>query len=621
MTRSSAGFARFLLAAAAFWPVLPLVAAPVPAYAESVERASLDVAIAARMVDNSRFIAGDPVDLQGLRRFYAQRGFVPLWVQPGGVAGGSVKPGAVAVLAALRESGAEGLVPADYHAAAIAERLADTVQARRMELDILLTDAVIKYATHLRAGRVAPRLVSSDYAEIQRPEVDAAALPEQVADAADARPLLAALTPPNPTYGVLKGLLKRMTAAEKAGGWPLVPPPRAAALAVGAKDPAVPALRRRLAASGDFDGRVDAKGAVKGDDVVDAALRRAVERFQARHGLPVNGSVDAATIAALNVPLSVRITQVQANMERARWLPARFADRRIEVNIPEYTLRAFDGGKPALQMRVIVGSKTRRTPVLSSVVPSVVLNPTWTIPPTIAREDYLPKLIRNPGYLAAHGFTVYSGWGADARPLDAGRINWKSVGTGITKLRLRQDPGPKNALGQVKFNIINGYDVYLHDTTAREKFQQHARALSSGCVRVGEPLVLADFVLGANGDWTPDRRQQTLDKAVTRTVTLKDPLEVHLLYQTVWVDGSGVVQVREDIYGRDGELMDAIARRRPTPPAAAPVPPVAVQPTAAQPVVALPVPLKPAASRPAAVTAPPVPPAKIMAKTKVAVRP
>lgn len=580
-------FARFLLAAAVFSPFLTPVAAPSPARAEAVERASLDVAIAARMVDDGRTVAGGPVDLPALRRFYAQRGFVPLWMQPDGVSGGAVKPVASAVLSTLSESGADGLVPADYHTAAIAERLGaerlgDTAQARRVELDILLTDAVMKYATHLRAGRVAPRLVSIDYAEVRRPEVDAAALVNAVADSADPRPLLAALTPPNPSYEALKGLLKRLSAVERAGGWPAVPSPRGGRLAAGAKDPAVPALRRRLAASGDFDGRVDA---AKAGDLFDAPLRKAVERFQARHGLTVSGAVNAATLAALNVPVSERIAQVQANMERARWLPARFAGRRIEVNIPEYTLRAIDGGQTALEMRVIVGTKARRTPMLSSVVPSVVLNPTWTIPPTIAREDYLPKLIRNPGYLAANGFTVYSGWGADARVLDPGRINWKAVGTGITKLRLRQNPGPKNALGQVKFNIVNGYDVYLHDTTAREKFQQHARALSSGCVRVGEPLMLADFVLGANGDWTPERRQQTLDKGATRTVALKEPLEVHLLYQTVWVDGAGVMQVREDVYGRDAELMNAIARRRPASvaspgisPAAAPQPAVAVPP-------------------------------------------
>ncbi len=588
-------FARFLLAAAAFFPVWTPVVGGVSAHAETPptaerppvaagERESLDVAIAARMVDNGRTLTGGGIDLPVLRRFYAQRGFVPLWVQPGGAAGGAVKPAAAAVLAALRESDAEGLHPADYHAAAIADRLTATAQARRMELDILLTDAVLKYGTHLRAGRVAPRLVSSDYAEVDRPEVDALALVNQVADAADPRPLLAALTPPNPAYGALKGVLKRLRAVERSGGWAAVPAPRAAKLDGGAKDPAVAALRRRLAASGDYDGRADAKGG----DVFDAPLRKAVERFQARHGLPVTGEVNAATLAALNVPVADRIGQVVANMERARWLPARFADRHIAVNIPEYTLRAVDGGKTVVQMRVIVGTKDRRTPVLSSVIPSVVLNPTWTIPPTIARQDYLPKLMRNPGYLAAHGFTVYSGWGSDARPLDSSRINWKSVGTGITKLRLRQDPGPKNALGQVKFNIINGYDVYLHDTTARDKFQQHARALSSGCVRVGEPLVLADFVLGANGDWTAERRQQTLEKGATRTVMLKDPLEVHLLYQTVWVDGAGVMQVRDDIYGRDGELMDAIARRRPAQSAAAT--PAAAPPPAAVPQAAPPVP-------------------------------
>ncbi|MGQ9365996.1 L,D-transpeptidase family protein [Azospirillum sp. A39] len=517
----------------------------------------LDTAIAVRLIDDSRIVAGRAVDLATVRRFYAQRGFTPLWID----AAGAPTPAAARVLAVLEAAAAEGLDPEDYHAAAIAERLRPPGPAARLDLELLLSDAVMRYGAHVHAGRVTPKAVAEDLA-VTPPAVDRFAVAE--AAAADGDAALAALAPVRPDYGALKEALRRYRALAAAGGWKPVPAPRVAKLEVGMRDPAVKALRRRLAVTGDLveKGR-EAAGKAKDSDLYDTALKAAVGRFQARHGLFVDGVVGAATLTALNVPVDERIGQIVANLERLRWLPAPGGDRYVVVNVPDFTLKAVENGQTALDMRVIVGTKVRRTPVLTSTITSVVLNPTWTVPVRLAREDYLPKLLRDPGYLASHGFTVFSSWAADATPLDSRRIDWKAVGRRIGGMRLRQDPGPNNALGQVKFNIPNGFDVYLHDTPSREKFDRSVRTFSSGCVRVGDPMALAAFVMAGMDDWPAERRQQVLDKGDTKTVVLKRAVPVHILYQTAWMGQDGVVQFREDIYGRDVELLDAVARRAP----------------------------------------------------------
>mgnify|MGYP000889810982 CR=1 FL=1 len=518
---------------------------------------ALDVAIATRLIDESRRIAGRPVDLPTVRRFYARRGFAPLWLD----AAGAPTPAARRALEVLAAADAEGLSAADYHADALADRLRADGTAARVDVELLLSDAVMRYGAHLRAGRVPPRTIAPDLA-VTPPAVDRFAVAEGTAAAADAGAHLAALAPTRPDYAGLKEALRRYRALEAKGGWPAVPAPSVTKLEPGMRDPAVKALRRRLAATGEFGEKGKDKAAAA-SDLYDTVLKKAVERFQARHGLFVDGVVGSATLAALNVTAAERVGQILANLERVRWLPDGYGDRHVLVNVPDYTLKAVDHGETVLDMRVIVGTKVRRTPILSSTITSVVFNPTWTMPVRLAREDYLPKLLKDPGYLASHGFTVYSSWSADARPLDSRRIDWKSVGRGIGSMRLRQDPGPNNALGQMKFNIPNALDVYLHDTPSREKFDKTVRTFSSGCVRVGDPMALAGFVMQGMEDWPGERRQQVLDKGDTKTVVLKQPVAVHILYQTAWMDADGVVQFREDIYGRDVELLDAVARKAP----------------------------------------------------------
>ena len=284
------------------------------------------------------------------------------------------------------------------------------------------------------------------------------------------------------------------------------------------------------------------------------ALQAAVKRFQSYNGQTPDGVVGESTRTALNVSAAERVNQIVANMERWRWLPDDLGERHVIVNIPGYSLKALDKGEVALRMPVIVGSVERPTPVFSHRITHLVFNPTWTIPPTVARNDILPKLLRNPAYLKEHDIKLFDSWAPGARPIDSRSVNWRDVGSRITRYRMRQDPGPKNSLGRIKYMFPNDFDVYLHDTPARDKFAQVERGLSSGCVRVGDPAALTAFLMEGMDDWPVERRTQVLDAGETKTVWLRQSVPVHLTYQTVYFDEAGKIHFLEDIYGRDDRL-------------------------------------------------------------------
>jgi murein L,D-transpeptidase YcbB/YkuD len=316
----------------------------------------------------------------------------------------------------------------------------------------------------------------------------------------------------------------------------------------------VPALRRRLAATGEY-----ALPELDGT-VYDAPLEAAVRRFQERMGLSPDGVVGAQTRRELNMTLDDRIRQVVANMERLRWLPDHLGDRHVVVNIPGFWLTAVDKGETKLSMPVIVGSTLRQTPVFSNRISYLVLNPTWTVPETIARKDMLPKILKDPGWLIGQGIQVFDGWSEDAAVLNPYDVDWHAVGERITRYRLRQAPGPLNSLGRVKFMFPNDFDIYLHDTPQRNKFDRAVRMMSSGCVRVGDPDALTAFLTEGMSGWSEEKHREILDSGMTKTLWLRHPVPVHLLYQTVWRDADGRMVFRPDIYGRDPQLLAAIER-------------------------------------------------------------
>jgi len=329
------------------------------------------------------------------------------------------------------------------------------------------------------------------------------------------------------------------------GGWPQVP--GGPALREGDNNERIPFLRQRLVASADLAGP-----AGQGDHF-DGILKEAVQRFQARHGLPADGVVGAGTLTELNVPVSERIRQLAASLERCQPLPPVLERRHILVNIADFTLKLYEDGKPVLSMPVIVGKTYRQTPVFNGRISSLVINPTWEVPHSIATKDLLPKIKKNPGYLGQLHLRVFQGW-KGATEIDPATINWASLSQAHFPYRLRQDPGPANALGRIKFLFPNPYDVYLHDTPARELFQKDSRTFSSGCIRIAKPLDLAVYLLQGTKLNSMDALTAAISREKTQSVAIPSPIAVHIVYMTAWVDSEGIIQFRSDIYNRDPAL-------------------------------------------------------------------
>jgi len=329
------------------------------------------------------------------------------------------------------------------------------------------------------------------------------------------------------------------------GGWPQVPD--GPALHEGDKNDRIPFLRQRLVASADL-----AASAGQGD-IFDGALREAVQKFQTRHGLAADGTVGAGTLTELNVPISERIRQLAASLERCQPLPSVLEHRHILVNIADFTLKLYEDGKPVLSMPVIVGKTYRQTPVFNGRIASLVINPTWEVPHSIATKDILPKIKKNPGYLSKMHLRVFQGW-KDATEINPATINWASLSPAHFPYRLRQDPGPANALGRVKFLFPNPYDVYLHDTPSRELFHKDARTFSSGCIRIAKPLDLAAYLLQGTKLNSMDALNEAISHEKTQQIAIPAPIPVHIVYMTAWVDRDGIIQFRSDIYNRDPAL-------------------------------------------------------------------
>lgn len=339
---------------------------------------------------------------------------------------------------------------------------------------------------------------------------------------------IAGLAPPYSGYdGLKRGLVNYRTIREN-GGWSTIA--AGPAISMGQSGARVAALRNRLA----FEDRdVSTKGAT-----FDVPLQEAVQRAQRRYGLNPTGIADASTIAALNVSVDDRIGSIMANMERWRWLPAELPTHRIQVNIAAAVLTVFEGDRPVASMRAVTGRPGDETPMLQSNIHSIVINPPWNVPTSIATRELWPKERANRGYLAAHGFKV--------------------IGTPATGQRLQQAAGPTSALGRLKFDFDNPFSVYLHDTPSRAKFSSYSRLASHGCVRLEKPLALAELVLKDDPKWTGDAVQAAIDAGPTQRVALPQQVAVYLLYWTAFASGNGQMNFRDDPYGWDKLLASKI---------------------------------------------------------------
>jgi murein L,D-transpeptidase YcbB/YkuD len=495
--------------------------------------------------------------------FYEERGCRRAWIEDG-----ALLPRADVLVDALRHADEEGLVPGDYHLPAILALKKKLRQGkpsgggadrRHDELDLLLTDAFFLYATHLTRGRVDPASIDADW-HIEGREKD---LPKLLATALAGDHLaqtLRELPPQDAQSRRLKEALAETRAVAAKGGWPLVP--WGPTFRERDRGPRVRALRRRLAATGEAP--EDAGPA----DLYTEALARAVRGFQVRHGLDPDGMVGKRTLSELNTPATMRARQLLVNLERRRWIPRSLGRRYVVVNIPDFRLTVVDDGAPALEMRVIAGKQARRTPFFSGPITSIVFNPSWSVPEKILIEDKLPLILEDRDYLRKNHLRVYrvrkNVW-KEVSPAD---VDWAALDPEHFPYRLRQDPGPLNALGRVKFQIRNSYDIYLHDTPSRDLFSRAERTFSSGCIRVEKPLELAAYLLQPTKAWPPARIEAEIATGKSATILVPEPLPVYLLYWTAWVDASGTIQYREDVYGQDAALEAALRRPRGPAPAA-----------------------------------------------------
>lgn len=511
-------------------------------------------------------VGGEPVYASlVLPKFYERRLYRPAWCDERG-------PTRLAddLVASLRRADLEGLRSEDYHLAGIEAVLAaarsDDQESgpaiapdRWAELDLLLTDAFLVYGAHLLAGRVDPETLRPEWVSNRR-TADIAAVLEAALATGDIAGSLEALVPPQYGYRRLREAVARYREVAARGGWPTIPD--AATLQRGDRGPSVTALRERLRLEDDLGpaGFEDA-------ELFDAELEQAVQGFQRRHGLTADGAVSAATRAELNVPVERRVEQLELNLERWRWLPNDLGRRHIIVNIAAFELEVVEDDSVMLAMRVVVGRAFNRTPVLSDTMRYLVLNPYWHVPRSIAAGELLPKVQRDPSYLARYKLRVYPSSGPGAREIDPGAVNWSAITPARFPFWLRQDPGPLNALGRVKFMFLNKFNIYLHDTPARPLFEETQRDFSHGCIRIQQPIELAVYLLRQNPRWTRDAILGALDEGVDRTVPLPQPIPIHLLYWTAWADGDGTIQFRGDIHAWDAPLWKAL---RAPPPRSAP---------------------------------------------------
>lgn len=447
------------------------------------------------------------------------------------------------LLRAVRESRSHGFDPADYHL----DALEGTDPARPdREIDELATDAYLTLAAHLLAGRLDPLTIEPDWTAARRGRDLAAYLQSALANDAVFESL-EALAPAQPGYQHLRDALVRYQTLAADGGWAGID--TGPTLRAGERGPRIAQLRARLAATNDIaPDRAD-------PEFFDEALADAVRVFQQRASLDPDGVVGTLTLRQLNVTPDERVAQIRANMERWRWLPEDMGRRHIRVNIADFRLEARADGVVEREHEVIVGRLFRRTPVFSGNMTYFVLNPWWETPQSLAVRDKLPAFRANPDEVGRLGFQVIDRQGA---LVDPATIDWANIPAANFPYRLRQAPGPLNALGQVKFMFPNRHNVYLHDTPTRGLFARTRRDFSSGCVRVQDWQGLAGWVAAETPAWTPDRIAAVTAGGQETRVSLARPIPVHILYWTTVPDAQTGVRFVDDLYDRDTALLAAL---------------------------------------------------------------
>lgn len=485
----------------------------------------------------------------------AAEGF--LWLENG-------QPSAQATQAvqALLSAAEHGLDPSDYQSQALGLQLAQAHRGampspdEQAQLDTAITQALQRYLADLRDGRVDPRRIHARFSVQRRPAVDTLRLLREAVAAHQLAEVLAHAQPGLPMYATLRDALARYRELAGHPAWrEQLPPLPGRALAAGQAWAGLPLLAQRLQALGELPAGSPAP------DRLEEELLAALLSFQERHGLERDGLLGPATLRQLDVTPAARARQIELAMERLRWTPYMQGPRMIVVNVPEFVLRAYEvhDGRIDVRasMKVIVGkAMDTRTPLFDETMRFIEFSPYWNVPPSIARGEIIPRLRSDPAYFTQQGFEFVTGEGQVVTSLSAGHLDAVLHGG----WRIRQRPGPHNALGDIKFIFPNNQNIYLHHTPATQLFQRNRRDLSHGCIRVEQPVELAEFVLRDEPDWTRERIRQAMDGGVSTTIALKNPLPVLIAYSTAIAKG-GRVHFYPDLYGHDRVLDQALRQR------------------------------------------------------------
>lgn len=476
---------------------------------------------------------------------YGQTGLQPLWISMDG-------PGekAAELLTVLKNCKTDGLDPEQYHASEISSLWNDTTPEALIKLDTLLTLAFIRYAHDARGGRTffttnTPPLAVKDR---NIPAFDALELIETALSSPDLTQFLAGLLPPHRYYRNLRLALPHYQHLAAVGGWPLVDSGKS--IHPGEQDSRIPTITTRLQIEGFL------QAAATDSTNYNETLVEAVTQFQLRHGLTVDGVIGKSTINTMNIPVEKKIRQILINLERWRWWDHDLGRKYVMVDIAGFLLEGIADDTVILEMPVIVGTRQNETPAFSDQIKYMELNPFWNIPPSIARNEMLSELRKNPRYLSDNQIRLFNDWTSEAKEINPLSVDWQLISPKLMgQFKLRQEPGKKNSLGLIKFVFPNHYSVYMHDTPAQSLFQRSSRAFSHGCIRLEKPVKLADFLMSDfEIDWSMARYHEIIDSGKRTIIRLPEPLPVHIIYQTARSDEQGTTFFHNDIYDQDRML-------------------------------------------------------------------
>ena len=502
-----------------------------------------------------------------LTGIYSGTAWQPVWSQ-----GGRPTPAAQSAVDLLSNASELGLHSGDYDVALLNQRmqaLADAPSPSARDIgwfDVALSVGVLRHVSDVRIGRVNPKTLSIGI-NVERKKLDLARVLRDAIDRGRVVDLVRDAEPKFVQYRNLKVAYARYRTLAADSTIPSVTATRV--VRPGEAFAGVDALRRRLVAFGDLP---SAAGAVSpgADTTYDSIVAGGVARFQSRHGLPADSVLGRATLASINVPLAKRLRQVELALERIRWLSALDAGPFVIVNVPGFQLYAFDtlgtDGMPTLTMNVVVGKAElgRQTPLFERDMEYIVFRPYWVIPPGILRQEILPAVRRDPGYLARHEMEIYSGSGDTGPTLPTTSANLARVSRG--ELGIRRRPGPRNDLGPAKFIFPNDHNVYMHGTPATALFSRARRDFSHGCIRLEDPARFAVWTLRNPNEWSLEQVRSAMEGTSSERVDLARPVSVTVLYITAVVSPEGVVSFYDDVYGHDARLERVMAKGYPFPP-------------------------------------------------------